>query len=109
MTIVYRRNGYTLMELLGVLAVIGVTAAAVLPHVGLHQDAGDGAACQMQKGVIEAQVQLWLRDKGALPATSLGDIGSDTGYFPAGLPTCPAGGGAYTIDASTGRVTGHDH
>lgn len=104
-----RRNGLTLMELLGVLAVLGVLAAALLPRVGSHQSKGDAAACDVQKRVIEAQAQLWRRDKGVFPAADLSDIEADIDYFPEGLPICPAGGGAYTIDNATGLVVGHVH
>ena len=67
------------------------------------------SACYANKGDIELQVKLWRRNNGSYPAANLSDIGADTAYFPSGLPACPVDGTAYTIDTTTGLVTGHTH
>jgi hypothetical protein len=72
-------------------------------------EAGKIAACNVCKGDIEIQVEVWRHNTGILPASNLAAIGADLGYFPGGLPSCPVDGSSYTIDTSTGLVVGHSH
>ena len=103
------RKGLSLLELMAVLSVIGIFAMLVLPRVAENSESADTAACLANKGDIEIQAELWLQDDGSWPAADLSDIGANATYFPEGVPTCPVDGSSYTIDASTGRVIGHDH
>ena len=57
----------------------------------------------------QLSMKLWKRNKSSYPAANLSDIGADTSYLPGGLPVCPVDGTAYTINTTTGRVTGHTH
>ena len=99
----------SLIEMLAVIAVLGVVAVIVIPRFATQSDQAKGKACEVQKGNIEIQAQLWFRNKGAWPAADLSDIGADVSYFPEGLPTCPTDGSSYGFDATTQRVPGHDH
>ena len=101
--------GFTIIELLAVLTILGVLAVALIPRATSHVDEAKREACFMHQGEIELQAQLWRRNQGSFPAASLSDIGADTAYFPEGLPTCPVDGSTYTIDTTTGYVTGHNH
>ena len=100
---------FSLMELMDVLGILGALAAVVVPRLASHQDKGKKSACCASKGDIELQVKLWKRNKSTFPAANLSDIGSDVSYFPGGLPVCPVDGTTYTINTTTGRVTGHTH
>lgn len=100
--------GYTLTELMAVVAILGTLAALALPRMSSVRDDGNVAACHVSRAEIELQASLWRRANGGWPATNLADIGVDTAYFPEGLPVCPVDGSSYTIDAE-GRVVGHDH
>ena len=101
--------GFTLTELMAVMAILGVLAILIVPRVSNHQVTSKRAACYACQGDIELQVKLWKRNNGTYPAASLSDIGVDTAYFPSGVPTCPIDGTTYTINTTTGLVTGHTH
>lgn len=105
-----RANGFSLLELVAVVTLIGIiTAIGMVRYTGDDKNSIRKTACEVRKGEIDLEVQLWLRRKGALPTSNLSDIGADPAYFPKGLPTCPVDGSAYTIDPSTRRVVGHTH
>ena len=101
--------GFSLAELMAVLAIVGVLAAIVIPLVGSHEDTSKKAACYANQGDIELQVKLWKRANGTYPAANLSDIGANTSYFASPVPVCPVDGTAYTIDTTTGLVIGHTH
>lgn len=103
------RSGMNLLEIVAVTTLLGVVATIAVVRLAGGGTTAKKNACYLTKGNIEAQVQLWYRNKGTMPASNLADIGANVAYFPAGLPTCPVDNSAYTIDASTGRVVGHTH
>jgi prepilin-type N-terminal cleavage/methylation domain-containing protein len=102
-------KGHSLLELIAVVAMIGILAAIIVTHVTSENDSSKINACQTYKGNIEIQAELWIHNQGSLPLANLSDIGAVTAYFPEGLPTCPVDGTAYTIDTATGLVVGHNH
>ena len=102
-------NGFSLLELITVVVILGVIAAAVLPRVNQGVSDAKVAACHTNRAEIELQAGLWQFDNGSWPAANLSDIGTNLAYFPEGVLTCPVDGSTYTIDTSTGRVIGHDH
>lgn len=103
------RKGFSLLEMLVVITILGVLAALVIPRLTGHATSAKTTGCRAHKAMIEVQAQLWRRHQGAWPAANLGNIGADSQYFPDGLPTCPVDGSAYQIDAATGKVVGHAH
>ncbi|MGL4512040.1 MAG: type IV pilin protein [Lacipirellulaceae bacterium] len=101
--------GFSLTELMAAVAIIGVLGAMALArHTSLIAD-GERASCHVNRAEVEIQCRLWRRSQGAWPAANLTGIGTNASYFPEGVPPCPVDGSAYTIDAGTGRVVGHDH
>jgi prepilin-type N-terminal cleavage/methylation domain-containing protein len=102
-------NGFSLSELVAVVAILGVLAALIVPRVIGHHGDAKRASCFLNQGEIEMQVKLWRRSNGSYPAANLADIGVNTAYFPEGLPTCPVDSTNYTIDTTSGSVIGHTH
>lgn len=104
-----RRVALSLLEITAVVTILGILALVVVPRFGSHAHEAKKRGCALHRGNIEIQCQLWYRNKGSWPNSSLSDIGANPAYFPEGLPSCPADGSAYTFDAATQTVTGHAH
>jgi general secretion pathway protein G len=104
-----RLRGISLTELMAVVAVLGVIAALIVPRVVGHHTDAKRAACHTNRAEIELQAKLWRRNNGSYPTANLSSIGANPSYFPEGLPSCPVDGTAYTIDTTSGLVTGHTH
>jgi prepilin-type N-terminal cleavage/methylation domain-containing protein len=104
-----KRNGFSLMELLTVVVILGIVAGMAIDRLTSIDDNADKQACYCQKAQIEVQCQLFRRNTGAFPTTTLSNISGNTAYFPSGLPICPVDGTAYTVNTTTGRISGHTH
>ena len=101
-------SGYSLMELVGAVAILAIVAMLAISRTAKHHDDAAYAICEVQVGQIETAIELWRHETGTWPNTTLSDIAADVDYFPQGIPTCPVDGTAYTIDSS-GRILGHPH
>ncbi len=101
--------GFSLLELMAVITIIGSLAAIIVARVFDNNETANIAACYVYKGDIEIQSELWMHNTGGWPKDSLADIGAESDYFPEGLPVCPVDETPYTIDSTTGRVVGHNH
>jgi prepilin-type N-terminal cleavage/methylation domain-containing protein len=101
---------FSLLELMAAVAILAILAVSIIPRGGAKIATAKKNTCYVNKGEIELQVKLWRRNNaGSYPAANLSDIGVNTSYFPQGLPVCPVDGTAYTINTTTGLVTGHTH
>src|SRR5690242_14884307 len=99
-----KRAGFSLMELLAVVTILGIIAAIIVPRVTVSSDTAKAKVNAHNKATINASVERWYVEKGSWPAVNLSDIGADTNYFPDGLPTNPVNNTAYTLNATTHRV-----
>lgn len=103
------RSGFSLLELLAVITLMGIVAAIAVPRIGNQSQKTKATACDVQRGNIDVQAQLWFRNRGRWPARDLNDIADNTDYFPDGLPVCPVDGSAYVFDTAKQQVVEHDH
>jgi type II secretory pathway pseudopilin PulG len=104
-----RRAGNSLVELLAVVTILAIVAAAVVARFANYTSDAHETACYVNQGEIEVQAQLWYRNQAAWPAANLSGFGSNTKYFPDGqLPACPTGG-TYSFDSLTGEVSCTHH
>jgi general secretion pathway protein G len=99
-----KRAGFSLMELLAVVTILGIIAAIIVPRVAISSDTAKTKVNSHNKATINAAVERWYIEKGAWPANNLSDIGADTNYFPDSVPVNPTNGAAYTLNAATHRV-----
>ncbi len=106
MRVSQRRSGFSLLELLAVVVILGIIALIVIPRISFSSVTAKKNACYQNKAEINSAVERYYWDNGALP-TAITDLG--TTYFPEGIPVCPVDGTAYALDATTKHVTGHTH
>lgn len=95
-----RRSGFSLLELLAVVTILGIIAVVVIPRISVSASAAKENANKQNIAEINSAVERWYFDKGSYPAKDLSDIGKDADYFPDGLPTNPVTDGSYTLDAN---------
>ncbi len=105
------RSGFTLIEILAVVVILGILAVVVVPRVLASSATAKINACYQNKASINTGIEKWYFDSGAWPLDALTDIGADVNYFPDGIPVCPVDGTAYAMDPLVGnnRVAGHTH
>ncbi|NOY43191.1 MAG: type II secretion system protein [Planctomycetes bacterium] len=99
-----KKGGFSLLELLAVVTILGIIAAIIVPRVTTSSDTAKQRVRDHQKATINAAVERWYVDKGSWPAVNLSDIGADVNYFPDGIPPNPVDNSAYTLNATTYRV-----
>jgi len=97
-----RNQGFTLVEIMIVVAIIGLLAAIAIPNFVRARESAQANACINNLRQIDGAKQQWALEERALPnATSpdaelilyLGRSGT------LALPVCPVGDAAYTIGA----------
>lgn len=105
MCIKHRRSGFSLLELLAVVVILGIVALVIVPRINFSSTTAKENACFQNKAEINATVERYYFEVGKIPS-ALGDINTTT-YFPDGIPNCPVSDNAYTLSGTTGRVSGH--
>ena len=99
-----RRAGFSLLELLAVVTIMGVIAAVIVPRISNSKAGAQAEVNKQNISEINAAVERWYFEKGSWPSEDLKDIGADVNYFPEGIAANPVTGNAYKLDATTHRV-----
>src|SRR5690606_18559844 len=93
-------RGFSLMELLLVVILLGVIALVVLPRVTMSTDAARQGVRESHVQSLNGAIERYRLAEGEWPS-ALTDLVPD--YLPGGIPDNPAGG-AYGLDATTHRA-----
>ena len=101
------RRGFTLVEFLVVVLILGALAAIAVPRIMGGAQNAKVNACRTNVDLINAQIELYYANEGSWPA-ALTTVTQDPNYFPDGEPECPLGT-AYTVNGTTHRVPDHTH
>ncbi len=102
-----RNFGFTLVELMVVVLILGALAFVAVPRIGESSTTAKTNACKTNVDLLNSQLELVYATDGSWPAT-LAAMTGDTDYFPDGAPTCPFST-AYVYSTTTHRVAGHSH
>jgi len=99
-----KRTGFSLMELLAVVTILGIIAAIIVPRVTVSSDTAKAKVNAHNKATINAAVERYYIETGTWPAADMTPMSTNTAYFPDGVPVNPTDGSAYTLNATTHRV-----
>lgn len=89
------KKGFTLVELMIVVLILGALAAIAIPRILGGANTAKANACATNIDMINSQIELYYSNNGSYPAT-LSVLTGDADYFPDGAPICPVTGAAYS-------------
>ena len=101
----FKGKGFTLIEVLLVVVIIGILSAVVIPRITYSQRNAKIAACNANVATLNSQIELYHSETGNWPANLNALVTAD--YIDA-IPICPLGT-AYTYSTTTHRVSKHTH
>ena len=98
---VHRTRGFTLVEIMIVVGIIGLLAAIAIPNFVRARSTSQQNACINNLRQINSAVQQWAMETGQSPGAPPPDMQADlTPYIQlnsnSSIPLCPAGG-TYTV------------
>ena len=102
------KKGFTLVELLIVVLILGALAAIAVPRIMGGAYTAKVNACKTNVDMLNSQIELYYANEDDWPS-ALGDMTSDPNYFPdTDAPACPFGT-AYDYSTTNHRVAEHSH
>ena len=96
----FGKGGFTLVEIMIVVAIIGLLAAIAVPNFMRARENAQTNACIANLKQISGAITLWALDenKSSSDVVTLADLVPD---YIKGTPVCPAGGSYVLVDVQT--------
>lgn len=105
-----RTSGFTLVEIMIVVAIIGLLAAIAIPNFVKARTTAQKNACIANLKQIDGAIQQWALENKKATADTVGSADYTPYLKGSQLPACP-GGGAYTSTtvgtSPTCNISGH--
>ena len=99
-----KRKGFMLLELIIVVAIIGILAAVAIPNLVGMTDEAKVAKIQSDLSTIGTAMEVYHVKKGGTCPDNLSVLEGDNGYLKE-VPKPPTGAGDYKVVGNKGKVT----
>jgi prepilin-type N-terminal cleavage/methylation domain-containing protein len=96
---IFRKKGFTLVEIMIVVAIIGIIIAIAVPAFLRARENARGRACQENLSKIDGAKEQYALEKrltNNAPAPDMTDLAGDNTKYIKRIPVCP-GGGSYDV------------
>ena len=94
------KKGFTLVELVVVMVILGILMVILIPRITGIQDGAKKTACQSNLRILDSATALWVSENPTANTAGSATLPNLTAYIDESNAKCPAGG-AYAVDATT--------
>lgn len=99
------KKGFTLVEIMIVVAIIAILAAVAIPNFIKYRDDARRQSCISNMHQLQTAGESWLTAHPGTTAPTLENLcGTETTKYLKKTPTCPKDGATYTIALTDGAI-----
>ena len=108
MRVFRNKKGFTLVELMVVILIIGILVAIAVPIFNNARASAQRRTCQANLRTMDGAIQTWKADNpadtDAYPSTIDGVAQDLVGGYIKAMPVCPTDNSSYTVPSGGGSV-----